>query len=60
MNRTARNEASPARPVTVLLTNRQFAALEAERERIADLSGVRPSMSAAAAAAIERACRGER
>lgn len=48
-----KHETDP-RPITVLLSRAQFERLEAERRKIADATGFRVSISAAAARAMQR------
>ena len=54
MNNTNTVHEKQPRPITVLLTREQFARLEAERSKIADATGFKVSISAAAARAMER------
>lgn len=54
MKRTHAKHESEPRPVTVLLSRQQFERLEAERQAIAEQTGFKVSMSAAAARAMER------
>ncbi|ELT3988961.1 hypothetical protein ACXVSK_13370 [Pseudomonas aeruginosa] len=51
-----KHEAEP-RPITVLLSRAQFERLEAERRQIAEKTGFKVSISAAAARAMERGLR---